>query len=236
MLFRSLVVLLVQDAVPVSSDWLSALVAPFAADERVAGTFARQEPRVDASAVTRYYLDRWIAGRESPRTVSVAAREEFAALDPAARFDRCAFDNVCSCIRRSVWQRIPFRSTAIAEDLEWARDVLLAGYRLEYVPSAVVRHSHDRSARYEFARTFALHRRLFELFGLRTIPTLSTLAAAIASSMRAHLSCRRQVPPTGGRSGRLDRAVALAVAWPLGQYLGGLAAARQWQGVGFRGV
>src|SRR5204863_6859983 len=53
-----LVVLLVQDAVPASPLWLAGLTAPLFVDERVAGTFARQLPRPDASAVTRYYLER----------------------------------------------------------------------------------------------------------------------------------------------------------------------------------
>src|SRR5215472_446681 len=50
-----LVVLLVQDAVPVSDDWLATLTAPFRSDTRLAGTFARQEPRPDADAITRRY-------------------------------------------------------------------------------------------------------------------------------------------------------------------------------------
>jgi hypothetical protein len=77
-------------------------------------------------------------------------------------------------------------------------------------------HSHDRPARYEFARTHALHRRLYELFRLRTIPTIPSLARAIASSLSVHL--RRQ---------RDARAIALAFAWPLGQYLGALSAVRE---------
>src|SRR5256885_445805 len=83
---------------------------------------------------------------------------------------------------RSIWERPPFGSTPIAEDLEWAREVLLAGHRLAYVPRAVVVHSHDRSARYELARTYLLHRRLFELFQLRTIPDVPSLARAVAAS------------------------------------------------------
>ena len=118
------------------------------------------------------------------RTVAID-HAAFAALGPMARLERCTFDNVCSCIRRSVWIEHPFRATPFAEDLEWARDVLLSGYRLAYAPQALVIHFADQSARYEFARTCALHRRLFELFELRTIPTLPRLARAIASSIVA---------------------------------------------------
>jgi hypothetical protein len=78
----------------------------------------------------------------------------------------------------------------------------------------VVRHSHDRSPSAEFDRTRLLHRRLRELFGLRTIPTIASLSAAIGHCVLLHLRCERTTPNAW------PRAVALAVAWPLGQYLG----------------
>jgi rhamnosyltransferase len=156
----------------------------------------------------------------------VASEADFKDLSPLERVERCTFDNVCSCIRRAVWERHPFRETTIGEDVEWAREVLVAGHSLAYVPDAVVIHSHDRSARYEFLRTYALHRRLYELFGLRTIPTLPSLARAVASSLRTHRSVeleeRRAMLPS-------SRAIALAVVWPLGQYLGAVAARRDWK-------
>ena len=212
----ALVVLLVQDALPASDSWLAALTAPFLADDRLAGTFARQLSRPDASPIARDYLERWIASSAVPRTSAVASRAELDALEPMAQLQRCAFDNVCSCIRRSVWAGHPFKQAPIGEDIEWAREVLIAGYRLAYVPAAEVIHSHDRSARYELARTYVLHRRLYELFGLRTIPTLPLLARAIVSSLDLHW--RRQ--PFSGR------AVALAFAWPMGQYFGALSATK----------
>lgn len=218
-----LVVLMVQDAVPASPVWLAALTKPLLADETLAGTFARQLPRPEASRITKYYLARWAAASDTPRTVAVSGKEEFERLQGVDRLERCIFDNVCSCIRRSIWEQHPFRATPIAEDIEWAKEVLLAGYRLAYVPAAEVIHSHDRSARYEFARTCVLHHRLYELFGVRTIPTVPDLARAIASSMALHL---KQEPRSAFRKGR---AIALAVAWPAGQYLGGLAASRGWK-------
>jgi rhamnosyltransferase len=220
-----LIVLLVQDAVPASDTWLAALTAPLRADAGLAGTFARQIPRPDASAITRRYLERWAGASATPRIMAVASAAEFEALTPSARLERCTFDNVCSCIRRSVWLNHPFRPTPIAEDVEWARDVLLAGHRLAYTPDAVVIHSHDRSAQYEFARTYALHRRLHELFGLRTIPSALGLARAVVSSLGAHLRCEASA-----------RAIALAVAWPLGQYLGALSSVRRWKPMRTRSV
>jgi rhamnosyltransferase len=213
-----LVVLLVQDAVPVSDDWLAALTAPLRADARLAGTFARQEPRPDADAITRRYHASYLAASRCGRVIAIDGADGFEKLSPQERLDRCTFDNVCSCVRRSVWQRHPFRSTPIGEDIAWAKDVLLAGYRLAYVPDAVVVHSHHRSVRYEFWRTVTLHRELFVLFQLRTIPSVPALLRSVTSCLALHAD----VEPGA-------RALALAVAWPLGQYVGGVSAARGWR-------
>jgi rhamnosyltransferase len=223
------VVLIVQDAVPASDTWLSALIAPLLGDARVAGTFARQIPHPGASAITRHYHAQWIGASSIGRVTALADAAELEALAPMARLDRCTFDNVCSCIRRSVWERHPFQPTAIAEDLEWARTVLLAGFRLEYVPAAAVMHSHDRPVRYEFARTFVLHRRLYELFQVRTIPSVPLLARAVASSLALHARCERDA----GALVPSARGIALAFAWPAGQYLGSRAAVKRWNRVRF---
>ena len=231
-----LIVLIVQDALPHSNDWLARLTAPLRTQADVAGAFCRQRPRPHATTLTQPYLRGWIGASPAPRSVRLTSGSDLVRLDPQARMELCTFDNVCSCIRRSVWQRIPFAATPIAEDLEWAKAVLLAGHRLEYVAGTSVVHSHDRPAPYEFARTYVLHRRLQQLFGLRTIPTLRVLARAIASSARLHLACERQAAQNGGTRTGLARALGLAVAWPLGQYLGGLSAARGWKPIRFQRV
>jgi len=215
-----LIVLIVQDAVPASDRWLEHLTAPLLADEMVAGTFARQMPRPEASAITRHYLSEWVGTVGESWFSEIAGDAEWQAITPQERFWRCVFDNVCSCIRRSVWTAHPFTETAIAEDVEWAREVLLAGHRIVYVPQAAVVHSHERSASYEYRRTYLLHRRLWELFELQTIPTLPLAVRAMASSLALHLRYERHRPAMW------PHAAALAVAWPAGQYLGARSAVR----------
>src|SRR4029077_20945557 len=160
-----LVVLLVQDALPDADDWLTALIHRLREDDGMAGAYARQIPRPEADAVTRYYLARYQACSMASRVASVASAEEFARLSPFEKLSLCTFDNVCSCVRRSVWQAHPFPAANIAEDIEWAKAALLAGHRLAYVASAAVVHSHHRPARYELDRTYLIHQRLHALFG-----------------------------------------------------------------------
>ncbi|MFO7694845.1 MAG: glycosyltransferase [Vicinamibacterales bacterium] len=243
-----LVVLLVQDAEPASADWLARLVEPLLAGDSaeggfmarsrgrsqpphaghetgplrpLAGAYARQVPRPDASAVVRAYLSQYQATGSTPRRQSIANRAEFDALTPSERLAACTFDNVCSCIRREVWERHPFRPAPIAEDLAWAREVMLAGYDLAYVPDAAVVHSHDRSAGYELKRTYLVHQQLRRLFGLASIPSAAHLVRAITVSGVAHTRWTLGGPgPAGAGLFALPRALALAVAMPLGQYLG----------------
>lgn len=232
----TLVVLLVQDAVPVGTGWLAALTAPFKSDPALAGTFARQIVRPDASSLTHAYARRWFATGLEGRRAALADGQSLSHLPPFERVDLCTFDNVCSCIRRSVWETHPFRETPIAEDIEWAATVLTAGFALAYVPEAVVTHSHERPASYEFARTMLLHRRLVELFEFRTVPTLGALARSVGSTLRFHAGCLRGDLRRKRSAALVWRALTLALAWPAGQYLGGRAASKGWKALRFRDV
>ena len=215
------IVLLVQDARLADEHCLEALARPFATDAKLAGTFARQVTRPSASALTRHYHAQWSASAMEGRRAELGdGLDGLDHMSPAERLALCTFDNVASCIRRSVWEQYPFKTTPIAEDLEWAREVLLRGYSLAFVPDAVVEHSHERSAGYEYARTRLLHARLYDLFGIQTIPSLPSLALAIASSAARHMAVEWRQP------GRWPRAAGLAVAWPLGQYVGARRARR----------
>lgn len=219
------VVLLSQDAEPADEHWLASLVSPLRQTPALAGTFARQTPRADAGAIARHYHAHWAGSSRVPVETRIDSVAAFAAMRPLEQMRRCTFDNVCSCLRRSVWETIPFVDTPIAEDLEWARQVLLAGHALAFVPEAVVMHSHNRPAGYEFERTALLHQELHRLFGVRTIPTWRALARSIASTAVLHLQLRRQAPPDVPVES-LPRALSLAGAWPLGQFVGGRRAER----------
>ena len=71
---------------------------------------------------------------------------------------------------------------------------------------------------YELRRTYAVHQRLASLFGLTTIPDARALARAVATTLPLHL--RLAVRERKGRLSAVARGAGLAVALPLGQYLG----------------
>lgn len=209
------VVLLTQDATPLGTTWLDNLVGSLE-EEGVAGAYGRQVARPDADPETRKALESWIAGSHE-RRVQKLEPGEYELLPPMERYLRSYFDNVCSALKRSVWQALPFPEAYFAEDCEWGRNVLLAGHRIVYEPRAAVIHSHERTALYEYRRTYVCHRRLYRLFGLQTIPTRRHLARAFLSE------CRRGFGEPWNQVRSLRRLAAVpayALAGTLGQYAG----------------
>lgn len=214
------IILLTQDAVPANRDWLEALLAPFA-DEQVAGSYARQIALPDADALTRRNLQRWVTGSTEARIQRLPDRATYLRLHPLERYKLCCFDDVCSAIRRTAWERIPYERTYFAEDLDWGKKNLEAGWSLAYEPRAAVIHSHDRSVWYEYKRTYLCHRRLFELFGLRTVPTFSDV---VRNTWRGGLAdaafAWREQPGLRRRLGLAGRAPLLALLSNLAQWRG----------------
>ena len=166
------VVMLTQDARPANEHWLKQLLENFD-DRSVAGVYCRQMPRNDADVLTKRQLKNGLIGRSKRVVNFIESREQYHALDPIQKLTLCTFDDVCSCIRKSVWNKIPYAKTYFAEDLEWGKKVIKAGYKIIYEPGTAVIHSHDRSAYYEYKRTYLCHRRLFELFRVQTVPTIN---------------------------------------------------------------
>lgn len=137
-----LVVILSAHAVPVDDDWLASMVAPFA-DARVAGVASRQIPWDGAPLREVLRL-----AREFPETGRTYAEPDG---------EPVLFSNAASCVRRSVWREQPFTLPA-AEDIEWARRVVDAGWRVVYQAEAAVHHSHDESPRAQAQRMIDVNR------------------------------------------------------------------------------
>jgi rhamnosyltransferase len=129
-----ILIFLVQDATPVAPDFLTALVAPLA-DPRVAASYGRQVPRPSANPVEQHFLE-----VTYPDTPSVRAHDASSTTTLHSIF----FSNVCSAIRRQVWEEIPFDEGLImSEDQNWAKEALRRGYLVVYQPAAAVHHSHS---------------------------------------------------------------------------------------------
>ena len=132
------IALLTQDATPASPHWLVHLIAACEGDG-VAGVFGPHLTRADCDPIESRNLEVHFRNFGVGRTVyAVKDVEDYKARQGHYDF----FSNCNSCLKRAVWEQIPFRHTPMAEDQMWAQDVLKAGYSKIYEPDAPVLHSH----------------------------------------------------------------------------------------------
>ena len=141
---RKIVVMLVQDAVPTTVDFLERLVSPLT-DSQVAGVYGKQVPGETAQFPERHCLA-MTYGNALIRKETVGK----------AKLSDVFFSNVCAAIRREVLVRHPFpEGILMSEDQIWAKEILGNGHVIVYQPAAAVIHSHH----YDWATLF---RRYFD--------------------------------------------------------------------------
>lgn len=136
-------VFITQDARPTDAHWLRHLVEDCDSAPDVAGAFGPHRAHPGARHVTERELAEHFAGFGS-----VLSRVQ---LEDRERFDREVgyrqwlhfFSNNNSCLRRSVWEKLPFPDVMFAEDQTWMLSAIKAGYAKAFVPEAAVYHSHD---------------------------------------------------------------------------------------------
>jgi rhamnosyltransferase len=215
------VVFLVQDALPEDDDWLAAMVESLDADETVAGVYGRQIPRPDSSPLTRALMQDWPTSGLERREQFAGGPESYGALPAAERRSLAVFDNVSSCVRRSVWRRIPFERTGFGEDLRWGKAAVEAGHKLIYEPRSAVLHSHERGALYDLRRHYADGLVLGELFGLTPTPNLPRLLLNVIL-VSAHLYLSGE-----GTATVAPRFLLLAIRYALCSQTGAYLAARR---------
>lgn len=150
-----LVVLTVQDALPCDNTWLEKLCLPLLQDESLVAVSGRQLVPITAAPLARLRARLWeqITGTNFV-VKSVESPSHFWSLSPEERLKLALFDNVTSCVRRTAWSAKPFPRISFGEDIAWATEALLRGWRIAWVPEAVVWHYHCRSIMYEFRRAF----------------------------------------------------------------------------------
>lgn len=136
-------VYITQDAIPTSSHWLQNLVDGCESASDVAGAFGPHLAHQGARLVTQRELREHFAGFGS--TLSRVRMEDRERFDHEVGYRQFLhfFSNNNSCLRRSVWEHLPFPEVMFAEDQTWMLAAIKAGYSKAYVPEAAVYHSHD---------------------------------------------------------------------------------------------
>lgn len=215
------VAFLTQDALPADRFWLAELVRTTEATDNIAGTFGRHVAYPGSNPFVARNLDRHFAGfARGPTVVTRLDNRERWDTDRRYRQRLHFFSNNNSCIRRTVWEEIPFPNVDFAEDQIWAQKVLEAGYAKAYANNAVVFHSHNYSVIDTARRSFDESRALRRLFGYRTCPTLLHLLARSGRDTLEDWGYAISQPAVQRKMTWLFKSPLLNVSRQLGFYVG----------------
>jgi rhamnosyltransferase len=168
-----IVVIMVGHAVPDNEYWLEELISPLLKDSTVAGVFGRQIPQPDAYGYTQRILASDYPSEGVPSPI--------------------VFSNVSAAFRHFVWKENQFDEVLSGvEDYAWALKVKKEGYKIEYAPRSVVRHSHRESYAHMVWRAGIVSEAYFSL-GLSTrrisyfVERLQMVGMDFANDLRAFL-------------------------------------------------
>lgn len=148
------VVFLTQDATPAHESWLENLIRPLAEDRRVAGAYSRQLPRHDCNPCE--WRDIELGAGPIGHVKIVNSEDPFQKKAYETYYRQfMLFSNVCSCIRKEVLEQMPFNEKiTMAEDQEWCKRAIEAGYAIVYEAMSAVYHSHNHPLKMIYQRHF----------------------------------------------------------------------------------
>ncbi|HRL97881.1 MAG TPA: glycosyltransferase family 2 protein [Acidovorax sp.] len=177
-------VFITQDAKPEHAHWLQNLVEGCDSAPEVAGAFGPHRAHPGARHITERELAEHFAG--------FGASLSRVRMEDPERFEREAgyrqwlhfFSNNNSCLRRTVWQTLPFPEVMFAEDQTWMLAAIKAGYSKAFVPDAMVYHSHDFGVWETLQRNFDEARSFQRDFGYDIQRSLVRALVSAAALMR----------------------------------------------------
>lgn len=167
------VVFLTHDALPANKFWLGNLVAKMELSEDIAGAFGRHRAYPECDPFTADELERLFEHLKSLPPVHRIEEQPRYAADIGYRQLMHFFSNNNSCLRKSIWEKIPFPAVDFAEDQAWAQKVVEAGYAKVYADDALVFHSHTFNTVETFRRAFDESKAMKELFDYSLVPSRS---------------------------------------------------------------
>lgn len=186
---------------PIHDRWIAALTEPFK-DDGIGLSYGRQV----GDKITRYSEHRILAQYFPPQS------------DPDQKHPFCNNANVA--VRRSVWEQHPYDEQLTGlEDLDFARRILEARWRIAYVAEAVIVHVHEEAWRQVFnryRREAIAHRRIFHDQRMSLAEMLRLIVWNVASDM-IHAA----------RDGVLAQNVGDIVSYRIAQFFGSYRGFRQ---------
>ena len=154
-----------QDAVPINDSCIFDIVSRMQHDERIAAASVKQVPRSDADLFACWQL--WFYNNKllnyTRDSVVFLKQKQLKSLSPFLERRYMQIDNVCSCFRKAIFDGFKFRTLQYAEDLDLGMRLIEEGYKILFLTSVAVIHSHNRAPAYFLKRGYIDTRTLLKL-------------------------------------------------------------------------
>lgn len=157
------IVFITQDALPASDTWLQNFIDAMELDPEIAGGFGIHYPYPGCNLLDVRDLEGHFKGFGEDNTIFWMEDKERYEKEESYRHYLAFFSDNNACLRRSVWEKHPYRDVNFAEDQFWAREMIELGYKKVYCPYAPVYHSHNFKLTTYFARYYDEYKGLYEL-------------------------------------------------------------------------
>lgn len=164
-------VFLSQDVIPIGDLCVHAIIKIIEGDPLIAAATARQIPRSDADLFACWQL--WYYYNNvlglSDDHISSVDKAVFSSLAPDEKRRVSQLDNIFSCIRKDIFDRLKFNPIPYAEDLDLGLRIISEGYKMAFFSTVGVVHSHTRPPDYYFRRSFVDIKHLVRLLEFKPI-------------------------------------------------------------------
>jgi len=161
------VAVVTQDAIPQSAAWLKVMVEDLERHPDAAGAFGRHVAYPESGPIIEHEINTHFEqfGEES-KAFRIEDKIRFESDEGYRQFLHFFSDNN-ACVRRSIWEKIPYPEVEFCEDQLWAKKILEAGYSKVYSPRASVLHSHVYGFWETLKRSYNESKYFKQLFGYK---------------------------------------------------------------------
>ena len=145
-LSTDIVIMMTQDVLPESEDFLERLIEPLTTNKDIAVSYGRQIPHDGADIFESY-----------PREFNYGTEPQTRSINDIDKYGVYTFfcSNSFSAYKNDALDKVGgFSSILTNEDYFAVAKLLKAGFKIAYVPLSIVKHSHNYSMLDEFRRNF----------------------------------------------------------------------------------
>ncbi len=154
-----------QDAIPIGDFCVFDIVSKMQHDDGIAAASVKQVPRNDADLFACWQL--WFYNNKllnyTKDSIFFLNSKPLTKLSPLEKRRYMQIDNVFSCFRKAIFDRFKFRTLPYAEDLDLGMRLIEEGYKILFLTSVGVIHSHTRAPAYFLKRGYIDTKTLLKL-------------------------------------------------------------------------